>query len=56
MGKKARSCVILDCDKEAVCACGNCNMAVCDKHSRRQGQFSLCVNCYEYMRKAKMRH
>jgi len=51
IGKKR--CVLLDCSNEAVGVCNNCRIPVCNKHSRRLGQFFLCINCYGYTKKLR---
>lgn len=53
MEVKKKKCVLIDCDKVAVGVCNNCGLPVCDKHSRKIGQFYICVNCYEYTKKLR---
>lgn len=50
---REKRCVLLDCGNVAVGFCNNCRMPVCSKHSRKIGQFLLCVNCYEYTKKLR---
>ncbi|MEM7826494.1 MAG: hypothetical protein QW451_02595 [Candidatus Aenigmatarchaeota archaeon] len=50
---KKKKCVLIDCDRTAVGVCNNCGLPICDKHSRKIGQFYICVNCYEYTKKLR---
>lgn len=52
---KEKKCVLSGCDNVAVGFCNNCMIPVCEKHARRFNQVYLCINCYEYSKKFKLK-
>jgi hypothetical protein len=50
-----KKCVLIGCNNVAVGNCNNCGIPVCEKHSKKIGQFYICINCYEYTKKLRPR-
>jgi len=52
---KNKGCVLMDCDRKAVAFCNNCRIPVCDIHGKRMNNVYICINCFGYLKKAKLR-
>jgi len=48
---RIKKCVFIGCDNKAIAYCNNCNIPVCEKHGKRIGNFVICMNCAEYLKR-----